>query len=296
MKRYLRAAIVIIALAMAASGCGKGKNNNPAQNYEDISAQLTNLADDIAALEEKAEQLHSAGKLDDDKYNTVMGLKARLAEIGSEGTKENKLKYNELKKIADELKYSLSALDNPQAADEEAALNSLIVCIEEVEPVIKSANEKGSLPDDRLALFNEYKAEVQGYINGTREKGEGLTERLAEIRSDITTIASQAEADNETIDKLLAQPVTVEDNTKLEELISNYIDLQNEVSEKVANNELEESKLNELMTIGVKVAAVKEALHSGNVTDETRQTMTECNKELKEYAEGIGSDSAQYFE
>lgn len=299
MKRYIKIAATALVLAMAFTGCKGGSDNSRTgtiQNFEDISDKLAALGDEITELEKKAEELHGQGLLSDDKYNAVMQLQSRLDAIGSDGTNENILLYNELNKLVEELKYDISAAENPQETDNNTALNSLMDCIDEVEPALTAANEQGKLPDERLAAFNDYKAEVQGYIDGTKERGGNLLERLNEIRSDITTMASQSEADNTTIDKLLAEPVTVEDNTKLEELISNYIELQNEVKEKVESGELSESRMAELMTTGVKVAQVKEALQTGNITEETRQTMQECNTELKAYAESIGSKSAQYFQ
>ncbi|GEM_PF-6546082 len=298
MKRYIKIAVAALVLAMTFTGCKGGKDDQRQGTVqaEDISDKLTALGDEITELEKKAEEIYGQGKLSDDKYNAVMQLNARLAAIGSDGTNENMLKYNELKKLVDELKYDVSAAENPQETDNITALNSLMDCIDDVESALKTANEQGRLPDDRFALFNDYKAEVKGYIDGTNEWPDNLSDRLSEIRSDITTMASQAEADNTTIDKLLAEPVKVEDNTKLEELISNYIELQNEVQEKVNNGELPESKLTELMITGVKVAQVKEALQTGNITEQTKQIMQECSTELKVYAEGIGSSSAQYFE
>ncbi len=297
MKRFLRGILVVLALSMTLSGCGgdKEKNTEVESTQSVLKPKLDALGTEISYLEEKAETLYEEGKLDEEKYNTVMGLMSRFQEIGSEDTQENELKYNELKKLVDDLKYDLSAAEDPVATDEQTALTSLMDSINEVEPVLMTANEKGIFPDERLELFNEYRLEVQGYIDGTREKGDNLTLRLSEIRSDITTMASQAEASNETIDNLLAQPVTVEDNTKLEELISNYLELQEEVSQKVENNELDESKLTELITIGIDVANVKEALQTGNITEETKQTMEKCNTELKAFAEGIGSPTAENF-
>ena len=302
MKKYIRVMIAALAVTMAASGCGKnggskqgGESTTEVASYDDMTPKLDELKAEIDALKEQAEKLHSEGKLDDEKYNAVMGLDERFNAIGKKEDSENKLKYNELKQYVEELKYSLSAAEDPQKTDNMKAATSLMERINEVEPAIKGANESGKLSNERLAQFNSYKEEVQGYIDGTREQNESTLQRLADIRSDITTMASQAEVNNAEIDKLLAEPATVEDNTKLEELVSNYIDLQNEVTEKVNNKELTEDKLTELMTIGVKVAKVKEALSTGDITEETRNIMTECNKELKTYAEGIGSSSAEYF-
>lgn len=306
MKRYMKTAVLLLAITLCFSGCKGGSGSGGGENSssetqaqetgEDITDKLKELEQPIADLEKRAEPLHKEGKLDEDKYNTVMSLKGYLAEIGNVGTRENMIKYNSLKTLIDEMTYALDAAEDPVKTDNTMALNSLMDCINEIEPTLNSARDRGVFPEDRLKTFNDYKAEVQGYIDGTREQGENLTERLDAIRSDITTMASQAEASNKTIDKLNARPVTVEDNTKLEELVSNYLELQNEVQGKVNSGELEESKLTELMTTGIKVAQVKEALRTGDVTDETRKTMTECNTELKAFAEGIGSDKAQDFQ
>lgn len=303
MKKHIKTAVVLLALTMCFTACkgGDGEKTGTHETQteetgEDITDKLKELEQPIADLEKRAEALYKEGKLDEDKYNSVMSLKTSLADIGSVGTKENMIKYNTLKTLIDDLTYGLNAAENPVETDNQMALDSLMECINDIEPTLNSAADRGVLPKDRLQTFNNYKAEVQGYIDGTRENGEDLTERLSAIRSDITTMASQAEASNDTIDKLNAQPVTVEDNMKLEELVSNYLELQDEVQKKVNSKELPENKLTELMVTGVKVAQVKEALRTGNVTEETRTIMTECNTELKAFAEGIGSDKAQYFQ
>lgn len=298
MKRYIAIVLAVLAVGMTMpmSGC-KGNNESKieAQQDPEMAAQLEQLKERIDALTAKADELYGDGRLDEEKYQAVKRLSENLADIGSEATNENRLKLNELTKQVNDLEYDLSAIEDPQQTDVSTALTSLMDCITELEPTITSAHTDGKLPDDRFAQFNEYKAEVQGYIDGTKEKDENISERLAEIRSDVTTMASQAEADNEVIDKLLAKPVTVQDSTQLEELVSSYIELQDEVMKKVENKELTEAKLNELLTTGVKVAQVKEALRTGNITDETRQTMQECNTELKVFAESIGSKTAENF-
>lgn len=304
MKKYLRLAAAAVVLSMTLAGCGgddsssettTGETTSQTEEYEDLTDKLNELSNEIIDLAAKAEPLHEQGKLDSDKYAAIQQLSTTLEDIGTEGNSENMLKYNELKKQVDELTYDVNAAENPQGLDEDTALTSLMECIEEAEPVLTSANEQGKLPDDRLAEFEAYKTEVQGYIDGTTERGDNLTDRLAEIRSDITTMASQAEADNELIDKLIASPVTVDDKAHLEELIDNYLMLQDEVQNKVNAGELEESKLTELMTTGVKVAELKEALQSGNITEETKESMTSVSAELKTFAEGIGSSLAESF-
>lgn len=303
MKKYIKTAALLLAAAMCFTACKGGSEGETSgteaqteETGEDITDKLKELEQLIADLEMRAEPLYKEGKLDEDKYNTIMSLKDSLKDIGNVGTRENMIKYNSLKTLIDDMTYSVNAAESPEETDNKMALESLMKCIEDIEPTLNSARDRGVFPDDRLNTFNDYKAEVQGYIDGTREKGESLTERLSAIRSDITTMATQAEASNETIDKLNAQPVTVEDNLKLEELVSNYLELQDEVQKKVNSNELPENKLTELMTTGIKVAQVKEALRTGNVTEETKTTLAECNTELKAFAEGIGSDKAQYFQ
>ena len=304
MKKYIRITAAALALMLAVSGCGDNKSNNeekePAvqeDSRQDMLAdRLDELGADITSLKQRAEECYDKGLIDEDKYNEIMQLDDMLADIGSDGTDENILKYNQLKNLIDELKYDLSAAEDPHKTDEDTALTSLMECIEQSEESIVGAHDRGVLPDDRFELFNQYKAEVKGYIDGTAERGDALLDRLAEIRSDITTMASQSEADNETIDKLLEEPVTVEDNTELEELVSNYLELQSEVQDKVDGGELPEDKLVELLNIGIDVVKVKEALQTGDITDETRQTMRDSSAKLKTYAEGIGSDKAQYFE
>lgn len=298
MKRYIAIALAVLAvgITMPMSGC-KDNNESKIEVKQDpeMAAQLEKLKERIDTLTKKADELYGDGRLDEEKYQAVKRLSETLAGIGSEATKENRLKLNELTRQVDDLEYDLSAIDDPKQTDVDTALTSLMDCINEAESAITSAHTDGRLPDDRFAQFNEYKAEVQGYIDGTKEKDENISERLAEIRSDVTTMASQAEADNEIIDKLLAKPVTVQDSAQLEELVSSYIELQDEVKTRVENKELTEDKFNELLIMGVKVAQVKEALRSGNITDETRQTMQECNTELKAYAESIGSKTAENF-
>ncbi len=303
MKKYLRMAAISVILAMMITGCGKDGDSSEGttevvtenNQYEDLTDKLNALSDEITDLVAKAEPLHEQGKLATDKYTAIQGLSATLEEIGTEGNSENTLKYNELKKQVEDLSYDVSAAENPQELNEDTALTSLMDCIEEAEPVFTAANEQGKLPDDRFAEFKAYKAEVQGYIDGTKEKGDNITQRLSDIRSDITTMASQAEADNELIDKLLASPVTVGDKAELEELIDNYLMLQDEVQTKISSGELEEKDLTDLMTIGVKVVELKEALQTGNITEETKDSMAAVSAELKTFAESVGSDLAERF-
>lgn len=302
MKKYIKTALVLLAVTMCFTGCGGDKDKDKQPNNmqveetgEDISEQLKELEVKIGELETRAEELHKDGKIDDELYNKVMSLRKNFEQIGNKGTQENMVRYNTLTNHVKDLTFSLDGAEDPVETDNKSALESLKKCLDDVEPTLISAKDRGVFPADRMEVFNGYKAEVQGYIDGTKPMDEKTTERLAAIRSDVTTMATQAEASNTTIDKLNAEPVTVEDNLKLEELVSSYLDLQDEVQAKVNSKELPEEKLTELMTTGVKVVQVKEALRTGEVTQETKATMEECKTKLKAFAEGIGSDLAQNF-
>lgn len=263
---------------------------------EDISDKLEVLKADIDYLVERSDMVYKQGNLSEDKYNAIQELTARFEDIGSEGTDENMLKYNELKKSVEELKYDVSAAEDPEETDTMTAIKGLQTSIGDAEEAITKAHTDGKLSDDRYNEYLEYKSEVDGYADGTRERVDNFNDRLSEIRSAVSDIATEAEAEDEIVNEIKADPVTIEDNMALEELISNYLELQDETQKRYNAGELTEEQFKKLMLSGVDVVKIKEALSTGNITQETKELTVKVKADLKAFAESVGSDKAQYFD
>jgi hypothetical protein len=305
MKRFLINTAVIALIFAMATGCSGNKNTSDGTEPttateittsvagEDRSAKIQELSDKISDLVAKAEPLNNQGKLDEEIYLKVVNMQVECGELKNiEDDSEFELKYNALVTSYERLSYDVSAVEDPDGTDEQTAIKSLMSCITELEPTLTEANSKGSFPDDRLADFNAYKTEVEGYSNGTAQPAAG---RLDEIRSDIGTMASQAEASNEVIDKINGSPVSVEDNNEVDEFVANSSALLKEVDEKYTKGEITEDSYMEFLQTAINVAKVNEAIDTGTITDETRQLMKDTKTELKKYAQSIGSELADKF-
>jgi hypothetical protein len=304
MKRFLINTLLILAVATAAVGCSgnNGDNGTEATTETEISTtesdfdrseDIQELSDKISDLVARAEPLQNQGKLDEDKYLAVVNLQVQCGALRDiKNSEEFELQYNSILTSLERLTYDVSAAEDPDKTDSETAIKSLMSCITELEPTLTEANSAGRFPSDRLEDFNAYKAEVQGYADGTSQPVDG---RLEEIRSDIGTMASQAEASNEVIDKINGSPVSVEDNNEVDEFVTNSSALLKEFDTKYTSGEVSEEVYLEFLQTAVNVAKVNEAIDTGTITDETRQLMKDTKAELKKYAQSIGSDLADKF-
>jgi hypothetical protein len=230
MKRFLINTLLILAIATAVAGCSGNNDNNgteatteteisTTESDFDRSEDIQELSDKISDLVARAEPLQNQGKIDEDKYLAVVNLQVQCGALRDiKDNEEFELQYNAILVSLERLTYDVSAAEDPDKTDSETAIKSLMSCITELEPTLTEANADGRFPADRLEDFNAYKNEVQGYADGTSQPADG---RLDEIRSDIGTMASQAEASNDVIDKINGSPVSVEDNNEVDEFVTN---------------------------------------------------------------------------
>ncbi|MBQ6554367.1 MAG: hypothetical protein IJL89_03950 [Firmicutes bacterium] len=222
-KRILAGALALIMLA----GCG-GKADE--ETVAAIQSRITAVDTEIGAMYGKVDDMYQTGRMDDELYNRFTELDERADELlGEAVTAKNASKMEErVKSLEDELAGCKQAIDELNEKDDDSLATDLVVvsfAVEEQEKLMKRALENGKITQEKMDEFLALKERVEKFNRTEDLKYDNKFKRdFGEIRQQLTTLASEAGADNALIDRLMGsetqQGETAENTEKTENTAS----------------------------------------------------------------------------
>lgn len=332
MKKRILAGVLVLAML---AGCG-GKADK--EKVEAIQARITAVDTEISAMYGKVDDMYQTGRMDDDLYERFTELDERADElIGEAVTAKNASEMEErIKALEDDFASCKQAIDEINAKDDDSLASDLVVvsfAVEEQEKLMKRALESGKITQEKMDEFLELKERVDKFNSTeTLQYDNKFKKDFGEIRQRLTTLASEAGADNALIDRLMGsetQPAadentestaetgketapeakTVEPETEVitqpqaayalpadaEELNRNYLDFQNFMLEKQKAGEVSDSDLMGLIKLGIELSYLKEAIEKDGVTENNTYTSQDIRQRLYDKAVEFGYDKAEVF-
>lgn len=322
MKKIICLILGAVIMLMALSGCGRTHKN-------EIEKLITDVESKINAVMVDASPMHDKGTINTELYMEIIDVKNKFTEAKNlyettkgEQDEEILASLNECRESIEDLQSRITELKNKAQEDIKTTADELKNTAEQLKSYMEEGLEKGYLDRTRLDEFNSLVTRI-GEIAVNPSDSDEVREEINTIRENLAVMASQCAAPNEIIDKLTGvesveettavqsvetttgstAPQTADENSKsstetnvdLSGLIENYSLLQNEASQKFDMGEIDESNYMTLLQAGTTLAALKEEVDKNGQSEAVNQRIADCRKQLKNIAEGMGSELAGKF-
>ena len=322
MKKIICLILGVMIMLMALSGCGRTYKNEIEELITDVESRINNVMVD-------ASPMHDKGTIGTELYMEIIDVKNKFTEAKNlfettEGDQDEEIlaSLQECKESIEDLQSQITDLKNKAEEDIKTTAENLKNLALQLKTYMEEGFTKGYLDQARLDEFNGLVTRIDEIVSNLADSEEVRTE-LDTIRETLAVMASQCAAPNDIIDALTgaesAEETTTAQTTAntetstaaalasessessgqsgvdLNGLIENYSLLQNEASQKFDKGEIDESNYMTLLQAGTTLAALKEEVDKNGQSDAVNQRIADCQKQIKNIAEGMGSELANKF-
>ncbi len=315
MKKIICFILGAVIMLMALSGCGRTHKNEIEELISDVESKINLVMVDALPM-------HDRGTIDTEFYMEIIDIKNKFTEAKNlyettDGDQDEEI-LTSLQECSESIEEIQSRIDDLKAREEEAlktTAESLKNVAEQLKTYMEEGLTKGYLDQARLDEFNELVTRIDEIASDPDDSEDTITE-LNTIRETLAVMASQCAAPNDVIDTLTGIAVSestetttvtrgeestaaaaenTESSVDLSTLIENYSLLQNEASQMFERGDISESNYMTLLQAGTTLAALKEEVDKNGQSDAVNQRIEECQKQIKNIAEGMGSELADKF-
>ncbi len=227
-KRFLAGALALMLLV----GCG-GKADE--EKAAELQSRLTAIDTEISSMYGRVDDMYQTGRMDDDTYSLFTEIDERADELMGEGVNAKNASKMEEKITALEGDFAKcrTAIDALTEQANDSLASDLVVvsfAVEEQEKLMNRALESGKITQEKMNEFLELKERVNVF-NRTEDLqyDDKFRKDFGEIRQKLTTLASEAGADNALIDRLMGSSAASPEQTGTTASVD-------ENTEKTANN------------------------------------------------------------
>lgn len=322
MKKIICLILGAVIMLMALSGCGRTHKNEIEELITDVESRINNVMVD-------ASPMHDKGTIGTELYMEIIDVKNKFTEAKNlyettEGDQDEEIlaSLQECKESIENLQEQITDLKNKAEEDIKTTAENLKNVAAQLKTYMEEGLTKGYLDQARLDEFNGLVTRIDEIVSNLADSEEVRTE-LDTIRETLAVMASQCAAPNAIIDALTGVERTEEttdaqttantetstavvsaaespessagNSVDLSALIGNYSLLQNEASQKFDKGEIDESNYMTLLQAGTTLAALKEEVDKNGQSDAVNQRIADCQKQIKNIAEGMGSELASKF-
>ncbi len=325
MKKIICLILGAVIMLMVLSGCGRTHKNEIEELITDVESRINTVMVD-------ASPMHDKGTINTELYMEIIDVKNKFTEAKNlfettEGDQDEEIlaSLQECKESIEDLQSRITDLKNKAEEDIKTTADDLKNVAAQLKTYMEQGLTKGYLDQAKLDEFNGLVTRIDE-IAGNPDDSEETRTELDTIRETLAVMASQCAAPNAIIDALtgIAASESAEETTAaqttagtetstaaasaaesseasaqsgvdLSTLIDNYSLLQNEASQKFDKGEIDESNYMTLLQAGTTLAALKEEVDKNGQSDAVDQRIADCQKQIKNIAEGMGSELASKF-
>lgn len=317
MKKILSIGFLCTFLVCALTGCGVDK-----EKLASINSRLTQLDTKASSMYGKIEDMHSTGKISEDVYMNFMEFDMgiddamAMAEEKKPDMDELESKTTALESKLKSFEDAFESLSNSNAENLDRELLELKQACVELGELMERALENGKITQTRMDEFTATKKRIEKYLSMVDlEYSDKVGEDISDIRSTLSVMASEVNADNNLIDRLIdssafnynkednsEQTTTVENSVEkqplsqdIEELINNYLAFQEFAVNAHTNGTIDDSKINEVLSCGVQLTYLKEAVEQDGVTENNKLRADTIKSDIYKLANELSYDKAESF-
>lgn len=319
MKRFLGLFTAGILLVGCLTACGVDK-----EALADINARLTQLDTKASSMYGKIEDMYSTGKITEDIYMEFMNFDKGIDEaiVLSEEKRPDmdalQLKTSDLESKLKSFETALEMLSESNAENLDRELLELKQAAVELGEIMAKAVEAGKITQARMDEFTANQNKIEKYLSMVDlEYSDKVAEDIADIRSTLSVMASEVNADNNLIDRLVdnsAFNYNNEENSQettgavaeatsekkplsqdVEALINNYLAFQEFAVNAHTNGVIDDAKINEVLSCGVQLTYLKEAVEQDGVTENNTMRANNIKADIYELAKAMSYDKADLF-
>lgn len=315
MKKFISLCLSGLLVVACLTACGVDK-----EALSDVTTRLTNLDTKVSSMYGKIEDMHSTGKMSEDLYMQFMEFDQEIddtlsqAEGLSPDLDKLSLTTTDLENRMESFEYALEMLGSVNSETLDRELLELKQACTELGEIMEIALSEGKIAQDRMDEFYSTQKRVEKYLTmADLEYSTEVGDDIEEIRSILSVMASEVNADNSLIDRLVdssdfnyngeeaeqteakesgeKQPLSEE----VQGLITNYLGFQEFIVAGSSDGAVDEETVSAVLNCGVQLTYLKEAVEKDGVTENNTVRADNIKSELYDLAVKVNYQQADLF-